>query len=72
MNKQEKAVEEVLDDCPEGEEQCPDCLGTGDCIECDGEGCEFCDETGECQYCEGTGCVEIEEDDEDLDEEEDD
>ena len=69
MDEQEK-VEEVLDDCPEGEEQCPECLGTGDCIECDGAGCNFCDDYGACPYCEGTGCVE--EDDSDLDEEEDD
>lgn len=36
---------------------CPDCGGTGDCPDCDGEGCDECDWTGKCWNCLGYGVV---------------
>ena len=34
---------------------CPECDGTGEDSECDGQGCGYCDQTGNCQNCAGTG-----------------
>lgn len=34
---------------------CPECDGTGDDPECDGDGCNYCDQTGQCQNCHGSG-----------------
>ena len=36
--------------------ECPSCLGTGDCPECEGDGCGWCEYTGVCPDCGGDGC----------------
>jgi hypothetical protein len=36
---------------------CPECEGTGDCLDCDGYGedCHVCEGDGACPWCDSTG-----------------
>lgn len=66
----EPAELEICPDCTGGEQECPECQGTGTTYGEDEEGdevemmCDFCGGDGfvECDLCNGTGTVEAEED----------